>query len=251
MQLIPAGEFIMGSAETESERSSDEGPLRKISIPRPFYMATFEVTQLQWEKIMNSNVIQQRDNDRPQDKGKPLYGVSPRHPMYYISWLEAVRFCNELSKKEDLTPAYCFEAEEVIWNSIADGYRLPTEAEWEYAARAGSTTRFFWGESVDSSYAWQETNSDKKSWPVGSKKPNAFGLYDTIGNIWEWCWDRYGDYDSSIKSQSQGPSTGSDRIIRGGGWDSPWKTCRSAFRDSLSPDTRWHSQGFRIAKNAQ
>jgi formylglycine-generating enzyme required for sulfatase activity len=185
--LIPAGEFTMGSPENEQGRDSNE-PQHKVKITKPFYMQTTEVTQAQWKAVMGNNPSYFKGNDLPVET---------------VSWDDAQEFIKKLSAKEGVK------------------YRLPTEAEWEYACRAGSTTKFYFGEDESKldEYAWYHNNSDGKTHPVGQKKPNAWGLYDMHGNVWEWCQDWYGAdyYKNSPAEDPQGPASAESRVLRGGG----------------------------------
>ncbi|MFC1604315.1 SUMF1/EgtB/PvdO family nonheme iron enzyme [Planctomycetota bacterium] len=226
---IPAGSFMMGNPSSEEGRSSGEGPQHQVQISKGFYMGVYEVTQAQWQAVMGSTVSQQRNKA---NSSWPLLGEGDDYPIYYVSWDEAVEFCKKLSRQEGKT------------------YRLPTEAEWEYACRAETQTRFSFGDSDSNlgEYAWYSNNSGQSTHPVGKKRPNAFGLYDLHGNVWEWCSDWYGEnyYSSSPGVNPQGPSSGSSRVLRGGSWGyGPWN-CRSAIRVRDSPDHRGYDYGFRI-----
>jgi formylglycine-generating enzyme required for sulfatase activity len=171
-----------------------------------------------------------------------------------VSWLDAINFCNALSRKEGLTPFYRVQGETAVvpdWNG--PGYRLPTEAEWEYACRAGSTTRYSFGDDAADlgAFAWYDGNSDGKTHPVGQKRPNAWGLYDMHGNVWEWCWDAYeADYYSKKPPAADplGPSQAASRVSRGGGWNFSPQNCRSAHRSGGEPGFRGNFLGFRVAR---
>ncbi len=211
---IPSGSFYMGSTPSEAGRDDNEGPVHDVRITRPFYMGKYEVTQAQWKAVMGTTVRQQRDKAIiPWN----LKGEGPGHPMYYVSWEEAVEFCNRLGRN----------------------FRLPTEAEWEYACRAGSQMRFYYGDDPNYSeldqHAWYYGNSDNETHPVGQKKPNAWGLYDMHGNVSECCSDRYvilGNYEGAGSVDPTGPAfaNGSLRICRGGSWLEKPNICRSASR---------------------
>jgi len=227
---IPAGEFMMGSPPTEKDRTPDEGPQHAVKISKGFYMGVTQVTQAQYKAIMDSRGGRHfRGNELPAES---------------ISWFKAVAFCNKLSQTEDRT------------------YRLPTEAEWEYACRSGTTTRFSFGDSdadfplygniisVVTDPARQVGFEDgyKMMAPVATFKPNGFGLYDMHGNIYEWCSDWYGEdyYSKSPIVDPNGPATGSARVVRGGSWNCPPRQCRSAHRRHFPPHYPIHFVGFRI-----
>jgi formylglycine-generating enzyme required for sulfatase activity len=240
LKLIPAGEFMMGSEEGQG--SSDEHPRHRVRITRPFYLAVHEVTQDQYEIIMGRNPSHFSPNGEGKDK---IAGVSTgAHPVENVSWLDAVRFCNKLSDKERLNPFYHVAGETVAvvsWSGV--GYRLPTEAEWEYASG---------GDQEDlSSSAWHNQNSGRATHPVGQKRPNRLGLYDMIGNVGEWCWDSYdgGFYNQSPSEDPRGPSGTSPRVFRGGGWYDFPRFCRSASRSWDAPSSRDNSLGFRVARS--
>jgi formylglycine-generating enzyme required for sulfatase activity len=215
--LIPAGKFVMGSPSNENKRDNDEGPQREVSISRPFYMGVYEVTQDQYEAVMGNN---------------PSKYEGATNPVERVSWKNAMEFCKNLSQKTG----------KII--------TLPTEAQWEYACRAGTQTSFYFG-SNDASlgdYAWYSGNRrNNEPHPVGQKKPNAFDLYDMHGNIWEWCADWYaGSYANASTKDPSGPNTGQYRVVRGGCWGDSAGGCRSAFRLRRSPGRRYYSSGFRV-----
>jgi formylglycine-generating enzyme required for sulfatase activity len=222
---IPPGELTMGSPDSEKNREIDEGPQHKVRISKGFYMGIYEVTQAQCQAVMGSNPSSFQSDDL---RVKPVSGYGP------ASWNDAVEFCSRLSQKE------------------GKGYRLPTEAEWEYACRAGSTTRFCYGDRDKSlgDYAWYRNNSGGRIHPVGQKKPNAFGLYDMHGNVQEWCSDWYdaGYYSQSPVDNPKGPSTGLFRVLRGGDywWLRLPSPCRSASRDRNPPNACGSAIGFRV-----
>lgn len=190
----------------------------KVTLTRFFYMQTTEVTQGQWQKVMGSN---------------PSYFKNCADcPVEQVSWNDCQEFIQRLNS---LDPG--------------KGYRLPTEAEWEYACRAGSDTPYYWGsESGIGSHAWYDGNSGNKTHPVAQKTPNAWGLYDMSGNVWEWCSDWYGSnfYANSPNNDPVGPDTGSFRVLRGGSWNLNAGHCRSAFRNWSNPDYRFYHLGFRV-----
>lgn len=207
----------MGSPSSEPERDSDENQHR-VTLTKGFYMGVTEVTQGQWREIMGSN---------PSNfKGDNL-------PVEQVSWNDCQEFIRKLNLQEG-----------------GNKYRLPTEAEWEYACRAGSTSRFCFGDSDGSleQYAWYNSNSSNKTHPVAQKKPNEWGLYDMHGNVWEWCQDWFGDYPSGHVADPDGPSSGSFRVRRGGSWFSYAGVCRSASRHDGTPGGRGGHLGFRLAR---
>jgi formylglycine-generating enzyme required for sulfatase activity len=220
--LIQAGEFQMGSPDNEKDRQSDEGPQHKVKITKPFYMQTTEVTQAQWKAVMGNNPSNFKGDDLPVER---------------VCWEDAQEFIKKLSTKEGLK------------------YRLPTEAEWEYSCRAGSTTRFCFGddESKLGDYAWYDKNSGNKTHPVGTKKPNAWGLYDMHGNVWEWCQDWYDEnyYKNSPAEDPQGPANGEFRVLRGGCWYNYVRLCRSAYRLRDVPSLRFYYDGCRLARSSE
>jgi len=216
--LIPAGEFDMGSPSTEKSRYSNEGPIHYVSISKAFYLGKYEVTQEQWCEVMGTNP--------PYFKGDDL-------PVETVSWNDAQNFVKKLNEKE-----------------VTEKYRLPSEAEWEYAARAGTTTRYSFGndDSDLGDYAWYDSNSGSKTHSVGQKKPNPWGLYDMHGNVWEWVQDRYhSSYDGAPTDESAWEDgSGSDLVIRGGRWRINASYCRSASRVNNDQVYSSFSIGFRL-----
>ncbi|MEW5911076.1 MAG: bifunctional serine/threonine-protein kinase/formylglycine-generating enzyme family protein [Thermodesulfobacteriota bacterium] len=219
--LIPAGSFMMGSPESDEDGYEGERPQHRVEITKPFYLGVTEVTQGQWKAVMGSNPSFFKG-----DEGFPVEGVS---------WEEAVEFTRRLNKEEGLK---------------AGTYRLPTEGEWEYACRAGSSTRYSFGDSESAlgEYGWYDDNSGGRTHPVGEKEPNAWGLYDMHGNVWEWVSDWYGSYSASPTRDPQGPSSGSGRVIRGGSWRHNPRSLRSANRFRSDPTSRDFDVGFRVAR---
>jgi len=223
--LIPAGEFVMGSLRFSGEHR------HRVQITKPFYLGMYEVTQAEYEKVMGENPSHFSKGGDAADAVSRK--DTSRHPVEEVSWNDAVEFCKRLSAKE------------------GKRYRLPTEADWEYACRAGTTTPWCFGDDPASlgEYAWYVGNSDRKTHPVGQKKPNAWGLYDMHGNVSEWCQDRFdGDYyKDSPTDDPTGPNTGSERADRGGSGGDFAVFCRSACRSAGSPCFRSLSRGFRVA----
>ena len=184
-------------------------------------------------------------------------------PVEQVTWYDAIEFCNKLSEKEGLqkvytitgrTPAtgYPISNATVTMNNNANGYRFPTEAEWEFAANGGgnvrSTTAYSGSNSVDA-VAWYSENSGKKTHPVGTKAPSNLGLYDMSGNVWEWCWDWYGSYSNGAQTDPRGVSSGVGRVLRGGGWGNSAQHVRSASRFNGTPSNRYSGIGFRVVRS--
>ncbi|MGA2031339.1 MAG: formylglycine-generating enzyme family protein [Thermoguttaceae bacterium] len=227
MALIPAGEFLMGSPDSDNNAGGDEKPQHRLRITRPFYLGKHLVTQEQWQAVTGNN---------------PSHFKGPKNPVETVSWDDCQQFLEKLNAKAGPLPAG--EGE----------FRLPTEAQWEYACRAGSTTRYCFGdeESGLGEYAWYAANSGDKTHPVGEKKPNAWGLYDMHGNVWEWCQDWYdsGYYAKSPTDDPTGAANGSDRVDRGGGWSLVARLCRSAHRYFNGPGGRGINLGLRVSRVA-
>lgn len=222
MKLIGKGEFMMGSPTTEPDRVGTEEVQHQVTITKSFYIGKYEVTQAQWEAVMGSN---------PSNwKGSNL-------PVEQVSWDDCQTFLTKLNLLNQGT------------------FRLPTEAEWEYACRAGTTTRFYWGADMGNTdianNAWDGYNSDSKTHEVGKKLPNSWGLYDTSGNVLEWCQDWHDDYPSSSQVDPTGPSSGQFRVYRGGYWNCVHHYCRSARRFSNFPYFKSNGVGLRIIRLAQ
>ena len=246
MVQIPAGSFMMGSPRYEEERSNEEVQHR-IEITHEFLMSSTEVTQAQYSLVVHSN---------------PSFFKDPWNPVDQVSWFESIQFCNLLSTQEGLTPAYEINGEAVLWNADANGYRLPTEAEWEYACRAGNPARFHRGDhETDLSHVgWYLSNSGggsrrlsssrKARHSVGEKEPNTWGLSDMHGNVWEWCYDWFSStyYTHSPSTDPVGPSDGIKRVTRGGAMRDTAKRCRSASRGKEKPGNRSLHGGFRVVR---
>jgi formylglycine-generating enzyme required for sulfatase activity len=234
MVRVSGGAFVMGSPAAERGRSSNEGPQRRVTVS-PFYLSVFPVTQAEFLEIMGTN---------------PASFAEANLPVESVSWFDAIEYCNRRSAAEGLTPAYTIQGTTVTWNRAANGYRLPTEAEWEFACRAGTVTPFYSGDSVDSA-GWHSGNSGGQPQQVGKKQPNAWGLHDMHGNVLEWCWDWLGDYPPEPETNPQGAESGSMRVYRGGSWRFAAHQTRSAFRFGNNPHLRLNFIGFRVARNAE
>jgi len=241
MVFIPPGTFRTGSPTNEVDRSDAEGPQTAVIISRGLWMGKYEVTQGEYLAVMGSNPSYFTTNDV---NGNPIPPDLNR-PVESVSWVDATAYCNALTQRERV-------AGRIGTNAV---YRLPTEAEWECACRGWTSTRFSYGDDVGytnlTNYAWYYDNSFGQTHPVGQKLPNPWGLYDMHGNVWEWCQDWWGDYTGGIAVDPRGPDTGSDRVIRGGGW-SLWLLwdrpgfCRSAYRYPHPPDAGYVLIGFRV-----
>ena len=283
MVWIEPGTFTMGSPEDEPGRDDDETQ-RQVTLTKGFYMSKHPVTQAQYEAVMGEN---------------PSYHKGDSLPVEWISWYEAIAFCNKLSIKKRLNPAYRVDgstdprdwraAPEIRFAVVemvegSNGYRLPTEAQWEYACRAGTTTAFNTGLAVSdandrewnlynlplsvkgkytsstgdatpfnkepksNATGWFFHNSGLRTHPVGGKPANAWGLHDMHGNVWEWCWDWYGDYESGAQTDPQGPVSGQNRVRRGGAFNHAWHKIRSANRSDENPLHPNPTAGFRLVR---
>lgn len=222
---IPAGEFAMGSLHG----NADEQPVNRVRIPRPFEMGKFEVTQAQWESVMRNPHGAANAKERATEIN-PSHFKGANRPVENVSW-DLVQFFIQALNSRD--PKHT--------------YRLPTEAEWEYAAKAGSTEDA--PKDLDA-VAWYQANSDDETHPVGQKAPNAWGLYDMLGNVFEWVQDWYvsRSYDDAVSAESAGPSSGSYRVYRGCGWSSEKKYCRPAYRAFNFPNQGQLTVGFRLVR---
>jgi len=274
MALIPAGAFVMG--DTFGEEWSGELPLHTNYVSA-FYMDTNVVSYALWQQVYNWALTHGYSFDNAGS------GKAANHPVQTIDWYDCVKWCNARSEQEGRVPAYYTEAGlsvryrtglvdvQTNWVNWASGYRLPTEAEWEKAARGGASgQRFPWGNTISWSqanyyayplsaggYAYDvnATSGYNPAWtsgaspytsPVGSFAANGYGLYDMAGNVWQWCWDWYGAYSSGSQTDPHGPASGSIRVIRGGGWFFYASICRSADRNGYYPSDGYDGIGFRV-----
>ncbi|MCC6694852.1 MAG: formylglycine-generating enzyme family protein [Candidatus Hydrogenedentes bacterium] len=225
-QWCPPGTFVMGTNIYETGRHGDEWP-RAVTLTKGFWLSKYEITQAQWEEVMGAN---------------PSQFVGANNPVEYITWEDVRQFLVYLNYTKSTVT-----------------YRLPTEAEWEYACRAGTYTRYYWGDDPGdveaNNYAWHGLNSSGQHHPVGEKLPNDWGLYDMSGNVWEWCQDWY-DADFYLSdslepvTDPQGPETGTQRVIRGGDWGQVVTQCRSGNRNYEGPNTIHPALGFRLLREA-
>ncbi|HEX4130072.1 MAG TPA: formylglycine-generating enzyme family protein, partial [Pirellulales bacterium] len=221
LRLIPAGKFVMGSPDSDPDHKSYE-PQHEVMISKPFYLGSTEVTQLQWQAVMGNNPA--------------VGGANPAKPIENVSWDDCQQFLEKLNKSP-LGQRFQF--------------RLPTEAEWEYACRAGTTTAYYFGDDLRAlpQYAWFKENSEKTTHPVGQLRPNAWDLYDMSGNVWEWCsdWHAKDYYQQSPPVDPQGAPTGSRRVLRGGAFSNERDHLGSGRRNLYAPDGRSNAYGLRIA----
>lgn len=228
---IPAGEFLMGSPPSNKYATPNESPQHRVQITKAFYMGQTEVTKGQWKALMGTEPwVEARtaSDDKHEDE----------YPATYIRWEDAVEFCKKLSEKEGTK------------------YRLPTEAEWEYACRAGTTTNWSFGddESQLGDYAWWGANADgncqdeKYAHEPATKKPNSFGLYDMHGNMLEWCSDWDGVYSKSLQRDPKGPKVGTQHVMRGGAWFDGIRLTRAAIRRRMEPGSGTGLTGFRVVR---
>ena len=216
MVKVEGGTFMMGATSEMKNPNSNEKPVHQVTLTNDYYMGKYEVTQALWQAVMGSN---------PSNfKGDNL-------PVEEVSWNDCQEF---ISKLNSLT---------------GRKFRLPTEAEWEYAARGGKKSRSYQysGSSNISDVAWYDGNSVNKTHPVGTKQANELGIYDMTGNVWEWCSDWYGFYSSSSQTNPTGADSGSSRVFRGGSWYGNARYCRLSFRDCTPPDCRGYNLGLRLA----
>ncbi|MDR1126554.1 MAG: formylglycine-generating enzyme family protein [Treponema sp.] len=270
MVRIAGGTFTMGSPSSEVGRRDNETQ-HSVTISKSFYIGKYEVTQGEWVEVMGSNPSSFKGDNLPVER---------------VSWYDAIEYCNKRSEKERRTPAYTIDKTRrdenntsgnddekwvVTWNRNANGYRLPTEAEWELACRAGTSTPFYTGDNITTNHAnydgrYPANNNAKgvyrgKTWAVGSGAPNPWGLYDMSGNLYEWCWDWYGSYGDGTQTDPAGAVRGSRRVLRDGSWydvsnlvlpDGSWydgaQDVRSAVRGGLIPSSKGSIIGFRLVR---
>ncbi len=268
LAVLEAGEFLMGSPRNESSRQAEETQHR-VQLTRPFVVGAYEVTQREYEQVMKCNPSWFTPTGKGKDKG--VGKDTGNFPVENVTWYDAIEFCNRLSKLDGYPPYYKMtevkQVGETIKNATVtiaggNGYRLPTEAEWEYACRAGTGSRYSFGQAnsgnqanlrpgppiaYGSSPSWRTLG---RTTTVGSYPANPWGLHEMHGNAAEWCWDWYDRdyYATSPAKDPQGPATGKQRVIRGGSWLVSEGSCRSASRVALTPDESNYYTGFRVAR---
>ncbi len=235
MVYVNGSTFTMG--DIWGDGLTDEKPPHVITL-NSFYISRYEVTQASWQQIMATT---------------PSYFSGSNLPVEQVSWYDAVNFCNALSQQAGLNPCYIIDGTDVTCNFYATGYRLPTEAEWEYAARGGSFTQGykFSGSNDSSTVAWYSDNSSATTHDVGTRQPNELDLFDMSGNVFEWCWDWYGSYTSASQTNPTGPTSGTHRVFRGGSWQYPSQNLGVANRSyiiSLGPNSKDSQIGFRVVR---
>lgn len=233
MVFVKGGTFMMGMVD----EPSNEKPIHQVSLDS-FYIGKYEVTQEEWQEVMGNN---------------PSFFKGKHHPVADVDWYACIAFCNRKSKKEGLTPCYSGSGDDIVCDFEADGYRLPTEAEWEFACLGGLKSHYYTcsGGNDIAEVGWYEGNSGGKPHPVGQRKPNELGIYDMSGNIWEWCWDWYaGAYPAEPVSNPAGPPSGEYRCYRGGGINGRKEYARTKARFQLEPSYKHSDMGLRCVRKA-
>ncbi|KMQ50788.1 hypothetical protein CHISP_2311 [Chitinispirillum alkaliphilum] len=234
--------FTMG----DNRVHANTGPAHEVRFTYDFWIDTVPVTQENFKTVMGRNPSH--------------FAGNMSHPVEMVTWYDAVLYCNARSKMHNLDTVYVYtdalfdstgraiSLENLVIRYEARGYRLPTEAEWEFAARAGATEQFFWGDEMDEEYVWYIQNSLQTTRPVAEKKPNAWGLHDMAGNVWEWCNDWFAGYSSEVKNDPTGPEDGVFKVMRGGSWHNIAPFLRVAYRTHNAPDYSYYALGFRCVK---
>jgi len=228
MVLVEGGTFQMGGGD------NDEKSMHTVTVSS-FNINKYEVTQKEWQEVMGNNPSNFR--------GENL-------PVETVSWFDAIEYCNKRSLKEGLTPVYRGSGDNITCDWNINGYRLPTEAEWEFAAKGGTkviTTQYSGSNRVDA-VAWYDRNSGGRTQPVGTKAANSLGIHDMSGNVWEWCWDWYGSYSSSSQIDPRGSVSGTARVLRGGSWGNSTGFVRLTFRAFYAPEVRDRAIGLRLVR---
>ena len=243
MVRVEGGTYKMGSKDSDKTADNDEQREHEVTI-KTFEISKFEITVWEWKQYTKTNKLNM--------PAKPDWGWQDNYPINGITWEEAIAYCNWLSKKEKLQPVYSKQGPNYVCNFKANGYRLPTEAEWEFAAKGGVKSKGykFSGGNDANEVAWHKAISKNSPHTVGTKLPNELGLYDMSGNVWEWCWDWYNkDYYKIEKGDNpKGPEMGERKCVRGGSWDSQVNYLRPANRISTPPNKTHEFYGFRVAR---
>jgi formylglycine-generating enzyme len=244
--MARVGGTIFRMGDYSHEGNSNERPMHAATIST-FYISRHEVTQKEWLDVMGKNPSHFSIDD---------FSLELRWndlPVEQVSWLQAVEYCNKLSEKTGFQPCYAINGEEVTCDFSKNGFRLPTETEWEYAAKGGglSSGYKYAGGNLMGEVGWYRVNSNGSTYPEQQKKANELGLFDMSGNVFEWCWDFYGPYTSSPVTEPKGPATGKYRIMRGGAWGSDERECRTTYRAWAAPGDWGINIGFRVAANAR
>lgn len=229
---VPTGTFTMGM--TTGSGNSNELPIHQVTLSS-FAIDKYEVTQAEYQAVMGTN---------------PSYFTGSNYPVEQVTWFNAAQYCNARSTQEGLTP--CYNTSSWSCNFSANGYRLPTEAEWEYAARGATNNPnyLYAGSDNIDNVAWYSSNSNSTTHPVGTKAPNSLGIYDMSGNVCEWCNDWYGSYSSGAQTDPVGSTSGSARVVRGGSWYGSATFCRVANRSYSFPSNGCSFLGFRVARSS-
>ena len=264
LALVKSGDFLMGNTRNDGEGRNDEKPVHTVRLSYDYYIGKYEVTFDEYDAYCDATGESKPDDrrlewDTKEKKGKWGENMGRGNkPVIQVSWNDAISYCNWLSEKEGLAKAYNRYGTLLDKNgrqttdiTQVEGYRLPTEAEWEYAARGGHKSRSdykYAGSNSSSSVAWYYSNSNSKTHEVGQKTPNELGLYDMSGSVYEWCHDGYVSYTSTTKTNPIGPNSASYRVIRGGSWHFDAAKCRVACRSYHNPGNSLRSLGFRIAR---
>ncbi len=227
---VEPGTYTVGSREGEGD--SDERPRHAVELTRGYQLGVVPVTQALWHAVTGKRPSRFKGGERPVEQ---------------VSWHDAVGFCNGLSERFGLSPAYRLSGESVSCDFDAPGFRLPTEHEWEVGARAGTEQVYAGSDSLDE-VGWYRDNSGDETHAVGQKQANGWGLHDMSGNVWEWCWDWYGGYPDGTVRDPRGPQSGAVRVRRGGAWDDSPQNARVAYRSRFPPVYRFNALGVRLAR---
>jgi len=251
MILVEGGQFLMGSPYSDGLAEKDEQPQNTVSVDS-FYMSKYEVTVEEWKAYIKDKGISM--------PAEPKWGWEDSFPMSSVTWLDAVDYCNWLSEKHSLEPAYSKRGSYYFCNFSATGYRLPTEAEWEYAARGGKKSKgyLYAGANNPDRMSWNQTNSEGRPHTIGTRYANELGIHDLNGNVWEWCWDIYDElYYKDMKKEltsTDNPKGGTDgdyRVVKGGSWDSKVSFLRPGNKVRAKVTQVYDFFGFRIVKSAK